>query len=293
MSSTRRVNIFHQDFNSFTGSAFEILYSDQYFTDVTLVCDEDKQLNAHKFILSSCSILFRRILMKNPHQHPLIYLNGIDFKNLQAILQFIYLGQIEIAHDTLKQFIETARELEINGLAGLEYESNDQTNSDKALAQIAEVTYESEKEFLKDEYNHSSANISLPTEEEYLVSEDNDPDAEVITQTIKLNCDQCEQCFPGKNSLKKHIRTIHDGLTYPLTNADRAKMYRERRKMILPEDDLKEMTRIINKRKVAKLQARRCEDKDFDEIVLQKNRERVRRFREKKALEAALARKVV
>ena len=107
--TSERINILHQEFVNFTGSTCNVLYSDQEFTDVTLVCDEDKQVKAHKVILSSSSKLFRRILLRNPHQHPLIYLKGVDYENLQLILQFIYLGQLEVAQDYLPIFIEAAK----------------------------------------------------------------------------------------------------------------------------------------------------------------------------------------
>ena len=45
------INILHQEFVNFTGSTFNVLYSDQEFTDLTLVCDADKQVKAHKVIL--------------------------------------------------------------------------------------------------------------------------------------------------------------------------------------------------------------------------------------------------
>ena len=114
--TSERMNILHKEFGEFTGSTFNVLYSDQEFTDVTLVCDEDKQVKAHKVILSSSSKLFRRILLRNPHQHPLIYLKGVDYENLQLILRFMYLGQLEVAQDYLPIFIEAAKELEVNGL---------------------------------------------------------------------------------------------------------------------------------------------------------------------------------
>ena len=34
--------------------------------------------NSMKVILSACSPFFRRILLSNPHQHPLIYLTGVS-----------------------------------------------------------------------------------------------------------------------------------------------------------------------------------------------------------------------
>ena len=42
------------EFNSCTSSTFQDLYTDKEFTDVTLATDDNKQLKAHKVILSSC-----------------------------------------------------------------------------------------------------------------------------------------------------------------------------------------------------------------------------------------------
>merc|ERR1712129_535718 len=125
--SADMVNILHREFADFTGSAFKVLYYESDFTDVTLVCNEGKQVKAHKVILSSSSILFRRILLANPHQNPLIYLKGVEYLDLQSIVQFIYLGEIEIPQEALEKFIDTAKELEINGLLDITHETNDQT----------------------------------------------------------------------------------------------------------------------------------------------------------------------
>ena len=146
-----RINILHQEFVNFTGSTFNVLYSDQEFADVTLVCDGDKQVKAHKVILSSSSKLFRRILLRNPHQHPLIYLKGIGYENLQFILQFMYLGQLEISHDYLQLFIETAKELEINGLTDLMYGNTDSFENEVSQA-TTEEQFEEKQEYSNIEY---------------------------------------------------------------------------------------------------------------------------------------------
>ena len=49
----------------------------QDFTDVTLATEDDKQIIAHKVIVSSGSEFFRNLLIKNPHKNPLTYLKGI------------------------------------------------------------------------------------------------------------------------------------------------------------------------------------------------------------------------
>ena len=82
----------------------------QEFSDVTLVCDDDKQVFAHKVafdafwwqagfvktilmkvILSACSPFFRRILLNNPHQHPLIYLTGVSKHFLTSMVWSLWI----------------------------------------------------------------------------------------------------------------------------------------------------------------------------------------------------------
>jgi len=92
-------------------------------SDVTLVCD-DGEINAHKLILYSGSTFFQSILTKvNPiHEHPLIYIKGVKINHLEAILDFMYKGEINIAQDDLKYLLETAADLKVKGLSMKETE---------------------------------------------------------------------------------------------------------------------------------------------------------------------------
>jgi len=114
--SSESFNLSWSDFTSSASESFRKLLTDTNFADVTLVCDDDQQINAHKVILGSSSQFFQRILVKNPHQHPLIYLTGIQHAQLKSILNFIYLGETEVGKDDLDSFIKTAKKLEIEGL---------------------------------------------------------------------------------------------------------------------------------------------------------------------------------
>ena len=49
------------------------MMASQDFTDVTLVCNDQKKIKAHKVVLSACSPVFRNILSENNHPHPMIY----------------------------------------------------------------------------------------------------------------------------------------------------------------------------------------------------------------------------
>jgi len=112
------------DFESNISTAFRELREDKDFFDVTLAC-EDEQIQAHKVILSACSPFFRTVLRRNPHQHPLLYLKGVKFSDLQSVLNFMYHGEVNVAQEELNSFLAVAEELRVKGLT----QNNSQSGS--------------------------------------------------------------------------------------------------------------------------------------------------------------------
>jgi len=103
------------DFESNISGAFRELRDDKDFFDVTIAC-EDEQLQAHKVILSACSPFFRNILRRNQHQHPLLYLKGVKYTDLQSVLNFMYHGEVNVAQEELNSFLAVAEDLRVKGL---------------------------------------------------------------------------------------------------------------------------------------------------------------------------------
>ena len=99
--STKRLQISCGQFGELSQDILADLRNDNDFLDVTLVCDGDKQIQAHKVVLASFSSFFKSLLRNNPHQHPLIYLKGLDMEDLQAIITFIYTGEVSISEEPL------------------------------------------------------------------------------------------------------------------------------------------------------------------------------------------------
>ena len=73
------------DFQENVKAAFGILRYDKTFTDVTLACEDGEQVEAHKVILASSSPFFQKLLERNKHPHPLVYMKGLNSENLLAI----------------------------------------------------------------------------------------------------------------------------------------------------------------------------------------------------------------
>ncbi|CAH2243463.1 jg9379 [Pararge aegeria aegeria] len=95
--------------------AFNALRFENDLVDVTLCCDGGK-IRAHKMLLSACSSYFRQIFKENPCQHPVIIFRNFKFEDLNAIINFMYHGEVNIFQEQLESFLITAELLEVKGL---------------------------------------------------------------------------------------------------------------------------------------------------------------------------------
>ena len=93
------------------------LYEEGKHSDVTLVCDDQTQMKAHKIVLSACSSVFKKIIDNNPSQHPLIYLRGIQSYEMESLLQFMYLGEGRLNYERMGEFIKVAEDLEVKEIS--------------------------------------------------------------------------------------------------------------------------------------------------------------------------------
>ena len=127
-STTDKFCLRWNDFESNISAAFKELRDDKDFFDVTLACDDD-QLLAHKVILSACSPFFKTVLRRNRHQHPLLYLKGVKYQELVAVLNFMYHGEVNVAQEELNSFLAVAEELKVKGLTQNGSSSSSKSNT--------------------------------------------------------------------------------------------------------------------------------------------------------------------
>ena len=106
------------DFKDDVTSAFGSLRDDNDFADVTLACEDGQQLGANKVILAASSPFFKNLFKRNQHSHPLVYMRGIQYEELVAIVDFLYFGEANISQDNLDSFLAIAEELQLKGLVG-------------------------------------------------------------------------------------------------------------------------------------------------------------------------------
>ena len=105
------------------------------FCDVTLVC-EDKQIQTHKLIISSCSTVLGNILKTSQTPHPVIYLRKVKYINLKNLLSFMYQVEANVAEEDLSIFREVIEDLNVRGLCEKNTEGFKSSKEDTQVANI-------------------------------------------------------------------------------------------------------------------------------------------------------------
>ncbi|XP_075217841.1 uncharacterized protein LOC142322648 [Lycorma delicatula] len=108
-----RWNSYHKNMQAF----FPSLLNNEQFVDVTLAC-EGQSIKCHKVMLSACSTYFEELLSQNPCQHPIVLMKDLCFWEIQALVDFMYRGEVNVSQDKLPQLLKAAEALQIKGLAG-------------------------------------------------------------------------------------------------------------------------------------------------------------------------------
>ena len=101
------LSVVQKGFKLFEESELKDILSEKKFTDVTIACNDDKQVDAHSIILSTQSMFFKRIFKVNYKRQLLIYLPTVSSNELETWLEFLYFGQTEISEQDLEKFIKS------------------------------------------------------------------------------------------------------------------------------------------------------------------------------------------
>ncbi|ROT74427.1 broad-complex core protein isoforms 1/2/3/4/5 isoform X2 [Penaeus vannamei] len=86
------------------------------YTDVTLAC-EGKFYPVHKLVLSTCSEYFSDIFDRTPCKNPVVVLKDIQCRDLEFLLDYMYIGEVNVRQNELSSLIKAAECLRVKGLA--------------------------------------------------------------------------------------------------------------------------------------------------------------------------------
>ncbi|XP_017887215.1 longitudinals lacking protein, isoforms A/B/D/L-like isoform X27 [Ceratina calcarata] len=107
---------------------FDTLLESGTLVDCTLAA-EGKYLKAHKVVLSACSPYFEGLLSEHYDKHPVFILKDVKFKELKAMMDYMYRGEVNISQDQLAALLKAAESLQIKGLSESRTGSNTKTDS--------------------------------------------------------------------------------------------------------------------------------------------------------------------
>ena len=86
------------------------------YTDAVIACD-GKFYNVHKLVLSTCSDYFSAMLDRTNCKNPVIVLKDIKCEDLEALLDYMYVGEVNVRQCDLATLIKAAECLRVKGLA--------------------------------------------------------------------------------------------------------------------------------------------------------------------------------
>ena len=173
------------------------LMMNEDFSDVTLVTEDKKHIKANRNILHACSPVFKEMLKKERDSSTIIYLRGIQFSEMESIMQFIYLGEATFYKERMDEFLAVAKSLEIKQLCNAETEKNDESNVEP-LQGISTTT-----------------SIRL-SEEETLISKQIETQSQQNSCFLnnKYECEKCHKTYSSPGSLYTHRLSVHQGVKY-------------------------------------------------------------------------------
>jgi len=117
------------DFTSNLSVAFQEMRTDEDFFDITLLT-EDSEIRCHKLVLGACSPHFRQIIKRLASiPNPAIYLRGVRHEDIKNILEFMYVGEVNVTHEDLDSFLGVAQDLSIKGLTQPDEKNNSQNET--------------------------------------------------------------------------------------------------------------------------------------------------------------------
>jgi len=200
------------EFASNASNTLQNLLHDNELTDVTIACDDDKQVKAHKFMLCASSSFFHEIFLQNTQPSSWIYLQGVGSGELQSIIKFIYLGETEVDEILLQNVLKMANYLKIKGLTEtmceikIENESKEETCKDDIL----DFT-EAERKLFNEQPKIEPDNLKI------MMNSETDS-KQSMTKVRNLSCTKCPYKGTTNKTLKAHIMTKHEGVKFPCSD---------------------------------------------------------------------------
>ena len=183
--------------------AFDALLQTNSLVDVTLVCAE-RSIRAHKVVLSACSPFFQRVFNDTPCKHPVIVLKDFRGWLVQAIVDFMYRGEISVPQERLQQLIQAGESLQVRGLID---HSLTTTTTFGPVPQGKLLTSTTPNDYLTQSFEEPSIVTTTPVFIELPVSTNIITTASVTTATTTTSGTTCLSPMPRRKQARPRRRS--------------------------------------------------------------------------------------
>ena len=204
------------DFQHSVSQSFRSLREEEDFFDVTLVSDDEKQVQAHKLVLSACSDFFKSILKRNSHSHPLLYLSGVDSKSLGFVLDYIYHGEVQVYQHELDPFLEVVQKLRIEGLLSIEDPDPIELKEVESFITETEESLDS-----SNEYPEMAVTVIKEEVTRMKIEVDDQVHDLIEKRDGRHYCKSCDYNSQYKSHVKEHAERHIQGLSYSCKFCDK------------------------------------------------------------------------
>ncbi|XP_063230780.1 longitudinals lacking protein, isoforms H/M/V-like isoform X2 [Bacillus rossius redtenbacheri] len=116
MGSNQLYSLTWGEFGTSLISAVQMLRCRGDLVDVTLAAG-GRSFPAHKIVLCAASPFLLNLLKSTPCKHPVVMLAGVAAADLEALLEFVYRGEVSVDPSRLPSLLQAAHCLDIQGLA--------------------------------------------------------------------------------------------------------------------------------------------------------------------------------
>ena len=90
------------------------LFETSEYSDVTIVCDDNKLLKCHKFILCEYSQVFKSVLSGSEIKNPAIEIREASYNHLKSLMEFLYTGVTAVSCSDIKDISKIAFKFQVN-----------------------------------------------------------------------------------------------------------------------------------------------------------------------------------
>ena len=178
------------DYSDYLQDTLRKMMNSESYKDVTLVCDDMRQIRAHRNILSTCSPIFKNILeIDSQNRNAVVFFRGVNHQDMESIITFIYNGETSVSQERLNDFFSLAKSLEINELSTEEYEESIEHGEIIPQAPAIPASPVKRRGKSKSKYEVDGAG-----------------------EERMYNCNECKYKTKHPSHIKRHVEAIHDGV---------------------------------------------------------------------------------